>query len=235
MPPPPPPPPPPPTTKKEPHPTRSQYAIPKCESSRRRQDFHRGRQAAGARSAHRAVHRRGRHRRRTSGGPRSASSTPRWKRPMAANARSAGWRSSPAKRPSRKFNNWLPDETVEAFREFLVGIKGPLTTPVGGGIRSLNVALRQMLDLYVCLRPVPLVQGRALAGQASGKGRHGHFPREHRGHLRRHRVRGRAPKRSRSSSTLFKEPSRRSSERSVSPNTDRHRHQAGLAGRHANG
>src|SRR5689334_9431355 len=53
-----------------------------------------------------------------------------------------------------KFDNWLPDDTVEAFREYLVGIKGPLTTPVGGGIRSLNVALRQMLDLYVCLRPV---------------------------------------------------------------------------------
>ncbi len=50
--------------------------------------------------------------------------------------------------------NWLPDETVDAFRQYLVGIKGPLTTPVGGGIRSLNVALRQMLDLYVCLRPV---------------------------------------------------------------------------------
>src|SRR5688572_4685399 len=49
---------------------------------------------------------------------------------------------------------WLPDETVEAFREHLIGIKGPLTTPVGGGIRSLNVALRQILDLYVCLRPV---------------------------------------------------------------------------------
>jgi isocitrate dehydrogenase len=52
------------------------------------------------------------------------------------------------------FDNWLPDDTVEAFKEYLVGIKGPLTTPVGGGIRSLNVALRQMLDLYVCLRPV---------------------------------------------------------------------------------
>ncbi|HTR96755.1 MAG TPA: NADP-dependent isocitrate dehydrogenase [Candidatus Acidoferrales bacterium] len=50
--------------------------------------------------------------------------------------------------------SWLPDETLEAFRTFLVGIKGPLTTPVGGGIRSLNVALRQILDLYVCLRPV---------------------------------------------------------------------------------
>src|SRR5690606_6105546 len=53
-----------------------------------------------------------------------------------------------------KFNNWLPDDTVEAFKHYLVGIKGPLTTPVGGGIRSLNVALRQLLDLYVCLRPV---------------------------------------------------------------------------------
>jgi isocitrate dehydrogenase len=54
---------------------------------------------------------------------------------------------------------WLPDDTVNAFREFLVGIKGPLTTPVGGGIRSLNVALRQMLDLYVCLRPVGYFTG----------------------------------------------------------------------------
>ncbi len=59
----------------------------------------------------------------------------------------------------KRFNNWLPDDTVEAFREFLVGIKGPLTTPVGGGIRSLNVALRQMLDLYVCLRPVQYFTG----------------------------------------------------------------------------
>ncbi len=57
------------------------------------------------------------------------------------------------------FDNWLPDETVEAFRKYLVGIKGPLTTPVGGGIRSLNVALRQMLDLYVCLRPVRYFRG----------------------------------------------------------------------------
>jgi isocitrate dehydrogenase len=59
----------------------------------------------------------------------------------------------------KRFNNWLPDDTVEAFKEYLVGIKGPLTTPVGGGIRSLNVALRQMLDLYVCLRPVQYFQG----------------------------------------------------------------------------
>ncbi|MEO7273808.1 MAG: isocitrate dehydrogenase (NADP(+)) [Vicinamibacterales bacterium] len=58
-----------------------------------------------------------------------------------------------------QFQNWLPDDTVEAFRHYLVGIKGPLTTPVGGGIRSLNVALRQMLDLYVCLRPVRWYKG----------------------------------------------------------------------------
>ncbi len=58
-----------------------------------------------------------------------------------------------------KFDNWLPDDTVDAFREYLVGIKGPLTTPVGGGISSLNVALRQMLDLYVCLRPVQYFKG----------------------------------------------------------------------------
>ena len=55
--------------------------------------------------------------------------------------------------------SWLPDETLEAFRSYRVGIKGPLTTPVGGGIRSLNVALRQLLDLYVCLRPVRYFQG----------------------------------------------------------------------------
>ena len=55
--------------------------------------------------------------------------------------------------------DWLPEDTLAAFREYLIGIKGPLTTPVGGGFRSLNVALRQILDLYVCLRPVRWFQG----------------------------------------------------------------------------
>ena len=59
----------------------------------------------------------------------------------------------------KQFDTWLPDETVEAFRTYYVGLKGPLTTPVGGGIRSLNVALRQLLDLYVCLRPVRWYNG----------------------------------------------------------------------------
>ncbi len=59
----------------------------------------------------------------------------------------------------KQLNNWLPAETLEAFRDYLVGIKGPLTTPVGGGIRSLNVALRQELDLYACVRPVRYYEG----------------------------------------------------------------------------
>src|SRR3974390_3356403 len=63
------------------------------------------------------------------------------------------------KKAKAKFNNGLPDDTVDAVREFRVAIKGPLTTPVGGGIRSLNVALRQILDLYSCVRPVKYYQG----------------------------------------------------------------------------
>src|SRR5487761_890881 len=55
--------------------------------------------------------------------------------------------------------DWLPEETIDVFREYLIGIKGPLTTPIGGGFRSLNVALRQLLDLYVCLRPIRWFEG----------------------------------------------------------------------------
>src|SRR5574340_56682 len=58
-----------------------------------------------------------------------------------------------------KFKNWLPDDSVSAIRNFRVAIKGPLTTPVGGGIRSLNVTLRQVLDLYACIRPVRYIPG----------------------------------------------------------------------------
>jgi isocitrate dehydrogenase len=71
----------------------------------------------------------------------------------------AWWEVYAGEKAFEKFGNWLPDDTVEGFRKYLVGIKGPLTTPIGGGIRSLNVALRQMLDLYVCLRPVRWFQG----------------------------------------------------------------------------
>src|ERR1700712_3188707 len=59
----------------------------------------------------------------------------------------------------KQYNDWLPQETVDAFAEFRVSIKGPLTTPVGGGIRSLNVTLRQVLDLYACIRPVRYFEG----------------------------------------------------------------------------
>ena len=62
-------------------------------------------------------------------------------------------------KPFKLWQTWLPEETTEAFKEFLVGIKGPLTTPIGGGIRSLNVALRKLLDLYVCQRPVRWYKG----------------------------------------------------------------------------
>jgi len=74
--------------------------------------------------------------------------------------REVGWLEMFAGEESFNRNGeWLPQETIDQFREYLVGIKGPLTTPVGGGIRSLNVALRQILDLYVCLRPVKYVKG----------------------------------------------------------------------------
>jgi isocitrate dehydrogenase len=71
----------------------------------------------------------------------------------------AGWEVYAGEKAFDRFNNWLPEETIEGFRQYLVGIKGPLTTPIGGGIRSLNVALRQLLDLYVCLRPVRWFKG----------------------------------------------------------------------------
>ena len=79
--------------------------------------------------------------------------------------------------------SWLPNETLDAFKEYRVGLKGPLTTPMGGGIRSLNVALRQLLDLYVCLRPVKYFKGVPVSGQAPGKSGHGGVPRKHRRRL----------------------------------------------------
>lgn len=75
-------------------------------------------------------------------------------------ARKIEWKEVLAGEKSFKLTgNWLPDATLDAFKEYLVGIKGPLTTPVGGGIRSLNVALRQILDLYACVRPVRYFAG----------------------------------------------------------------------------
>lgn len=79
---------------------------------------------------------------------------------VAKHGRKVAWKEVLAgEKAYKETGSWLPEETVEAFRDHLIGIKGPLTTPVGGGIRSLNVALRQLLDLYVCLRPVRWFQG----------------------------------------------------------------------------
>src|SRR5690349_23663371 len=95
----------------------------------------------------------------TSGARPSESSTRRSRKRIQENARSRGWKFTPAKKSFKQFNDWLPQETIDAMQEFRVSIKGPLTTPVGGGIRSLNVTLRQVLDLYACIRPVRYFEG----------------------------------------------------------------------------
>ena len=112
---------------------------------------------------------------------------------------------------------WLPEETLHAVRDYVVSIKGPLTTPVGGGIRSLNVALRQELDLYVCLRPIQYFEGVPSPGEGAAQDQHGHLPRELGRHLRRHRVRGRE----RQGQEAHQVPAGRdsASRRSASPNT----------------
>ena len=102
-----------------------------------------------------------------------------------------GRRCSPGQKAFDETGDWLPDETIDIFQSHLIGIKGPLTTPVGEGFRSLNVALRQILDLYVCLRPVRWYQGVPSPGEAPREDRHGHLPREHRGRVLRQGAAGR--------------------------------------------
>ena len=126
----------------------------------------------------------------TSGAPRSACSTPPWRRRSGAGARIAWHEVLAGEKAFNATREWMPAATLDAFRKYLVGIKGPLTTPVGGGIRSLNVALRQELDLYVCLRPVRWFKGVPEPREAPAGRGHGDLPGEHRGHLRRHRVGG---------------------------------------------
>ena len=74
-----------------------------------------------------------------------------------------GWKIYAGEKATKVYgeDQWLPEETLDALKEFVVSIKGPLTTPVGGGIRSLNVAIRQELDLYICLRPIRYFAGHA--------------------------------------------------------------------------
>ena len=118
-----------------------------------------GRPSGRSRRSDHPVHRRRRHRARHLARQRARVRRGGRRRPTAASGRSRGSRCYAGEKSFKQFNNWLPDDTVEAFRHYLVGIKGPLTTPVGGGIRSLNVALRQLLDLFVCLRPVRWYKG----------------------------------------------------------------------------
>ena len=96
-----------------------------------------------------------------SGAPRCASSTRAVERAYGGRRRIEWFEVYAGEKSNQVYGpgTWLPEETLAAFREYLVGIKGPLTTPVGGGIRSINVALRQLLDLYVCLRPVRWYRG----------------------------------------------------------------------------
>ena len=103
-----------------------------------------------------------------------------------------GSKCSPATRPRKVYGTGFPDETLTALRDFVVSIKGPLGTPVGGGMRSLNVAMRQNLDLYACVRPIRYFPGVVDADGRRLAHRHGGVPREHRRHLRRHRVARRA-------------------------------------------
>ena len=110
---------------------------------------------------------------------------------MATSALSSGLRCSRERRHSTRQESGFPESTLSAFREYHIGIKGPLTTPVGGGIRSLNVALRQILDLYTCLRPVRWFEGVPSPVKHPEYTNMVIFPGELRGHLRRHRVRTR--------------------------------------------
>src|ERR1043166_6826502 len=87
-----------------------------------------------------------------SGPLQCASSMARWKRLTAGKARYTGMKNFSEKKKFTKFKDWLPQGSVDAARDLHVSIKGPLTTPIGGGIRSLNVALRQIMDLYACIR-----------------------------------------------------------------------------------
>ena len=103
-------------------------------------------------------------------------------------SRSIEWKEVLAgERAFHETGSWLPEGTMEAFRKHKIGIKGPLTTPVGGGIRSLNVALRQALDLYVCLRPVRWYKGVVSPVKEPQKVNMCVFRRKYRGHLCRHR------------------------------------------------
>ena len=165
---------------------------PHAEHSDDRNEDHPGRPGPARRSrpADHPVHRGRRHRARHLARVGARVRRGRRRRRTAASARSPGRRCSRARRRSTRPATGCPRRRSTRSATYLVGIKGPLTTPVGGGIRCLNVALRQILDLYVCLRPVRWFPGVPSPVKQPAGRRHGDLPREHGGHLRRHRVEG---------------------------------------------
>ena len=106
----------------------------------------------------------------TSGRLACGCSTRRWRRPTGGKRKVAWYEVFAGEKAKDQFGNWLPDETVEAFRDLRVGIKGPLTTPIGGGIRSLNVALRQIAGPVRVRAAGEVLHGRSVAGEASRTG-----------------------------------------------------------------
>lgn len=129
----------------------------------------------------------------------------------------------------KQTGSWLPDETMEAFREYIVGIKGPLTTPIGGGIRSLNVALRQTLDLYVCLRPVRWFKGVVSPVKEPQKVNMYIFRENTEGYLCRNRM---ATKDSGGTKVIEVPHRGNGSEENTFPGNFLFRHQAGFCGRY---
>ena len=142
------------------------------------------------------------------------------------NSRRIAWFEVPAgEKAKEQIGEWLPNDTLEAVKAYKVAIKGPLTTPVGGGIRSLNVTLRQVLDLYACVRPVRYFEGTPAPVPPSRADERGDLPREHRGRVRRHRV---GP-RNAAGRTRHRIPV--DGDGQAHPSRFRHRHQADLRDR----
>ena len=154
-----------------------------------------------------------------------------WKRLTRAKRKSTGWKFTPGEKSFKQYNSWLHEETVPAFTEFLVGIKGPLTTPIGGGMTSLNVGLRKLLDLYVCQRPVRYFNGVPSPVKHPEYVDMVGFPRKHRRYLHRHRV----SQRHRSQCQIQIAAQRKLSKRICQDSLSKHgchRFEAGLGRRH---
>ena len=178
------------------------------------------------------VHRGRRHRAATSGAPRVRVLDAAVAKAYGGKRKIAWMEVYAGEKAFKQFNNWLPDETVEALPRVPGRHQGPADH---ADRRRHPLAQRRAAPAARPLRlPAPgaLVQGRALAGEAPGEGRHGDLPREHRGHLRRHRVRGRARDDAKKFLALPRAELPEGLQEDPLPGHDRHRHQAGVAGGH---